>query len=863
MRVMLTQMNLRPALWASYCTRSGKVPWTRALGRMLAASLAAGACAGHLPAAERADGPAAADRAAAGGTVVHPNLWPRAAPALKPDPALEARVSELLGGLTLEQKVGQLIQPDIASIAPADLHQFAPGSILNGGNSSPDGDEFAPPRKWLELADRFYDASVDPSHGPHPIPTMWGVDAVHGHNNIVGATIFPHNIGLGATRDPKLLRRIGEITAVEVRATGLDWSFGPTLAVVQDIRWGRSYESYSENPDLVREYASAILLGLQGVPGTPSFLDASHVLATPKHFVGDGGTGGRDQGDNLASEEELRDIHARGYPAAITAGAQTIMASFSSWHGVKLSADKELLTDVLKERMGFDGFVVGDWNAHGQVPGCTKFNCPAVINAGMDMFMAPDSWRELYANTLAQARSGVIPETRLNDAVRRILRVKVRAHLFEEGRPSSRPLAGRFDLLGSPEHRAVAREAVRESLVLLKNAHHLLPLSPHAHVLVAGDGADDVAKQCGGWTITWQGTGVANKDFPHGESIFSGIRTAVTSAGGTAELAVTGDFQVRPDVAIVVFGENPYAEFQGDIPTAEYSPGAKPDLALLKKLRARGIPVVSVFLSGRPLWVNPEINASDAFVAAWLPGSEGGGIADVLFRKPGGEVRYDFHGKLSFSWPRTPQQTMAIRSPADGSALFPYGYGLRYHDNGELKALPEDSGAVGVAAVDTRVFFTAGRATTGWRWAAGEGGVGVTGADKSAQEDARALRWTGVGAAWTGIAGDSPIDLQREANGQLSLALDYRVDAPVSAKVALRVGCGAGCGGSVAIDRALALAQTGQWTHLKVPLICFAQAGADLGHVTLPFAVESADHTAISVANIRLESGTDNVMACP
>src|SRR6185312_1245157 len=423
--------------------------------------------------------------------------------------------------------------------------------------------EFAPPSKWLALADRFYDASLDAAHGPHPIPTIWGTDAVHGHNNIVGATIFPHNIGLGAARDPRLLRRIGEITALEVRATGLDWSFGPTLAVVQDIRWGRSYESYSEDPAIVREYASAMLTGLQGKPGTAQFLDAAHVIASPKHFIGDGGTGGKDQGDNLASEEQLRDIHNAGYPPAITAGAQIVMASFSSWRGVKMVADKELLTDVLKGRMGFDGFVVGDWNAHGQAPGCTTSNCPGVVNAGLDMYMAPDSWKPLYANTLAEARSGEISKVRLDDAVRRILRVKLRAHLFDEGRPSSRPFAGHFELLGAPGHRAVARQAVRESLVLLKNAHHLLPLAPHSHVLVAGDGADNIGKQCGGWTITWQGTGVSNKDFPHGESVYGGIRDAVTRAGGTVELSVAGEFKTRPDVAIVVFGENQYAEFQG------------------------------------------------------------------------------------------------------------------------------------------------------------------------------------------------------------------------------------------------------------------------------------------------------------
>lgn len=808
---------------------------------------------------------AAAGAAEADERLVHPERWPSAAPALASDPALESRLSELIGAMTPEEKVGQIIQADIASISPEDLRHFALGSILNGGNSSPNGDEFASPSEWLALADRFYDASMDASHGPHPIPILWGTDAVHGHNNIVGATLFPHNIGLGATRDPSLMRQIGEITAREVRATGLDWSFGPTLAVVQDIRWGRSYESYSENPRVVREYASAIILGLQGLPGTPQFLDASHVLASPKHFVGDGGTGGKDQGDNLSSEEQLRDIHAAGYPPAIAAGAQTVMASFSSWHGMRLSGDRELLTEILKGRMAFDGFVVGDWNAHGQVPGCTKFDCPAVINAGIDMFMAPDSWRELYTNTLAQARSGVIPQARLDDAVRRILRVKLRAHLLEEGRPSSRPLAGHFDLLGAPAHRAVARQAVRESLVLLKNAHRLLPLSPHTRVLVAGDGADNIGKQCGGWTITWQGTGVANKDFPHGESIYAGIQEAVSSAGGTTELSVNGDFKTRPDVAIVVFGENPYAEFQGDLATVEYSSGDKSDLRLLRKLRAQGVPVVSVFLSGRPLWMNAEINASDAFVAAWLPGTEGGGIADVLFRKPDGTVRFDFHGKLSFSWPRTPLQTVAnIGAPSGPEAerpLFAYGYGLRYADNGDLKLLPEDAGTAAASTVDTHVFFDAGRAHAGWSWVS-EGPLSSVAVDKSAQEDAKLIRWSGTGPAWAGLTGGTAIDLQREANGQLSLALDYKVDSPVMTKVDLRVGCGKSCQGAVPIAHALAASHAGQWTHLKVPLVCFSRAGADLGRVTTPFAVQAAGRLTLSVANVRLESGMEGVTSC-
>lgn len=383
--------------------------------------------------------PAVAEPAA----TVHPALWPEVPPAIAPDAALEARIGKLLGEMTLEQKVGQLIQADIGSITPDDLRHYPLGSILNGGSSSPGNNEFAPPSEWLTLADRFYEASMDPSHGPNPIPTMWGTDAVHGHNNLVGATIFPHNIGLGAAHDPRLIREIGAVTASEVRATGMEWTFGPTLAVVRDTRWGRTYESYSEEPQIVREYSGEMVLGLQGRPGTPEFLDSDHVIATAKHFVGDGGTGGRDQGDNRASEIELRDIHFVGYPPAVSAGVQAVMASFSSWQGSKMHGNRDLLTGVLKQRLHFDGLVVGDWNGHGQVPGCTNVSCAAAINAGMDVIMAPDSWKQLYANTLAQARAGEIPIARIEDADRRILRVKLRAHLFDEGRPSSRSLAGK------------------------------------------------------------------------------------------------------------------------------------------------------------------------------------------------------------------------------------------------------------------------------------------------------------------------------------------------------------------------------------------------------------------------------------
>jgi beta-glucosidase len=631
----------------------------------------------------------AADRKAA--SAVHPERWPKLHPPLARDPLLEARIDQLLSRLTPAQKVGQLIQADIGSITPDDLRHYPLGSILNGGNSSPRDDKLAAPSEWLSLADRFYDAST--ADAPGGMPVLWGTDAVHGHNNIPGATLFPHNIGLGAARDTGLIRRIGEITALEVRVTGLDWVFSPTVAVARDARWGRTYESYGENAGLVREYAAAMVEGLQGVPGSAQFLDAAHVLATPKHFLGDGGTGGgHDQGDNRALESELRDIDAAGFEAGITAGAQTVMASYSSWQGLKMHGNRALLTDVLKGRMGFDGLLIGDWNGHAQLPGCTAVRCAPAVNAGIDVLMAPDGWRELHANLLAQMGSGEIPAARLDDAVRRVLRVKLRAHLDSEGRPSSRPFAGHYELLGAPAHRAIARQAVRESLVLLKNRHHLLPLSPRANVLVAGDAADSVARQSGGWTIDWQGT-EPNQDFPHAETIYAGIAQCVQAAGGSATLSTEGDFTSRPEVAIVIFGEHPYAEFQGDVPTLEYSPGDKHDLALLRRLRAQGIPVVAVFLSGRPLWVNAELNAADSFVAAWLPGLEGGGVADVLFRSVEGGVRYDFRGRLSFSWPSSPRPPAVGRRPGE-RARFPYGYGLSFGDDGDLPRLPEsDPGA--------------------------------------------------------------------------------------------------------------------------------------------------------------------------
>ena len=495
--------------------------------------------------------------------VAHPQAWPVARSPGLVDPRTEAFVAGLIGRMSLEEKVGQLVQGDISSIKPEDLRTYPLGSILAGGDSPPlNAPDRSPAAAWLQTTRAFRAVSLEARPGHTPIPVMFGVDAVHGDNNVVGATLFPHNIGLGAMNDPAVMRRIGEATARETAAAGIDWAFGPTLAVVRDDRWGRTYEGYSEDPQIVAAYAAQMVAGLQGPPARWPALQKGHVAASAKHFLGDGGTeAGKDQGDNRQDEADLVRLNAPGYVAAVDAGVMTVMASFSSWQGVRLHANESLLTGVLKTRMGFDGFVVGDWNAQGQVPGCTNESCPQAISAGVDMVMAADSWKGFYRNTLAQARSGEIPMARIDDAVRRILRVKVKAGLF-----GSRPLEGQLSEVGSLEHRALARAAVRGSLVLLKNNGALLPIRGSARVLVAGDGADNVAKQAGGWTLSWQGTGNRPQDFPNAQSIWSGIRGAVTSAGGQAELSPDGSFTQRPDVAIVVFGEDPYAEFQGDRP---------------------------------------------------------------------------------------------------------------------------------------------------------------------------------------------------------------------------------------------------------------------------------------------------------
>lgn len=787
---------------------------------------------------------AAPEQAGTEAAAVHPELWPAAkSPAAITDAKTEAAIDTLIAKMTVEQKVGQLVQGDISTITPKDLETYPLGSILAGGNSGPNGNERSSAADWAKLVGEFRAVSLRPQANGVAIPIIFGVDAVHGHNNIPGATLFPHNIGLGAARDPELIQRIGAVTAAEIAGSGIEWTFAPTLAVPQDLRWGRSYEGYAADPKLIADYAKAMVLGLQGPLVAGKTVDATHVAATAKHFLADGGTfEGKDQGDARIDEQELIAKHALGYPAAIDAGTLTVMASFSSWQGVKHHGNKGLLTDALKDKMGFAGFVVGDWNGHGQVAGCSVTDCAQSINAGLDMFMAPDSWKGLYETTLAQAKDGRISAARLDDAVRRILRVKYKLGLFDAGHGSRGDLAA----VGAPAHLEVAREAVAKSLVLLKNNGSVLPIKPGAKLLVAGPGADNMAMQSGGWTISWQGTDVTHADFPNGQTIWEALNKAVGEAGGKATLSADGSFAEKPDVAIVVFGEEPYAEFQGDVPTLDYQPAEAKDLATLRKLKAAGIPVVALFLSGRPLFTNPEINAADAFVAGWLPGSQAVGIADVLVAGKDGKTARGFTGKLPFAWPAD------ARSPVE-KPQFAVGYGLAYGDKTAVPQLSEAPGVDIAGMLNVEKYFSGGRAQAPWTLsivdAGGSRQVGSASVDSSygllrtrsvdvkAQEDGKSFVWSGP--ASFNLSGPNA-DLSRQLNNSFALRLDWRVDAVGQGPVRIALG-----GATFDISAMVSGAPKGQVSTIKLPLRCFADAGADLTRVAQ--AVTLAGDTGLAV----------------
>jgi len=580
-----------------------------------------------------------------------------------------ARIDALLEKMTLEQKVGQLIIADISSLVPEELSSYPLGAVLAGGNSAPSGQRFTDMDGWLSFADDLYSASEN-YEAEVFVPPLFGIDALHGHNNVLGAVVFPHNISLGAVNDRQLTHKIGSATARALAATGHDWTFAPTVAVAQDMRWGRTYESYSSDPARVHALTKAFVRGIQS-ENTGNGM----ILATAKHFIADGGTvNGKDQGDTRISETDLASIHGPGFFAALDEGVATIMASYSSWNNQKLHGHEYLLQTILKERLAFDGFVVGDWDAHAQLEGCTPSDCASSINAGVDMLMAPNEWKLLFASLLEHVKQGEITSERLNDAARRILAVKLRSGLLDSKIPSQRKGAGDTTAIDGPEIRALAREAVRSSQVLLKNDNNILPIRNLSKISVIGVGADDIPIQCGGWCLSWQSDGLTRDNFTQGKTILDGIRAH--AAIENIEIIYDGEGQdhQETDLAIVVLHTKPYAEYYGDIKKLEIPNYNEEALKAISYYHSIQTPVVTILISGRPLWTEDQITLSSAFIASWLPGTQGDGIADILFGKTLDGTPVNLTGKLPFPWLRDNSFRPTLEQPA----LFDVDYGLEY-----------------------------------------------------------------------------------------------------------------------------------------------------------------------------------------
>lgn len=567
---------------------------------------------------------------------------------------IDERVNKLLSQMSLEEKIGQMTQVERNSLDRIeDIRDFYIGSLLSGGGSAPSNNTA---QGWADMYDTYQAYAVTTRL---KIPLIYGIDAVHGHNNVKNAVIFPHNIGLGCTRNPALVEQAATIIAKEVAATGIDWTFSPCIAVARNERWGRTYESFGETPELAVMMAEAKIKGYQ-----QGDLSANtSVLACAKHFIGDGGTvDGDDQGNTICDEQTLRQLHLPGYIAAIQQGVGSIMVSYSSWNGQKLHSHKYLLTDVLKNELGFKGFLISDYAAIDQIPGDFASDIEISINAGLDMIMVPDRYKEFISILRTLVNNGKVPMSRIDDAVRRILKVKMQMGLFE------RPLTNRSltPSLGSAAHREVARECVRQSLVLLKNSNSVLPLSKNlTRIHVTGKNSNDIGNQCGGWTISWQG---GSGEITHGTTILEAIQNTVSTSTQVTH-SIDGSGAAGADVGVVVIGETPYAEYNGDREDLSLS---SEDLLAINRLRNAGVPVVVILVSGRPMLIEPTLNNVDVFIAAWLPGTEGQGVADVLFGD------YNPTGKLSHSWPRSMSQIPVNNGDINYDPLFPYGYGLSY-----------------------------------------------------------------------------------------------------------------------------------------------------------------------------------------
>ncbi len=577
--------------------------------------------------------------------------------------SVEARVQDLLNQMTLDEKIGQLVQAEREAFSDiTDIRTYGLGSLLSGGGSVPSPNTGS---AWADMYDNFQQQAM--ATRLH-IPLIYGVDAVHGHNNVKDAVIFPHNIGLGCTRNPDLVKDAARVTALEIMGTGINWTFAPCIAVVRDERWGRTYEGFGETPELVSSMGAAAIKGFQG----DSLAGKNSIVACAKHYIGDGGTtNGDDQGNTLVDEATLRQLFLPPYIDAVNAGVGTVMASYSSWNGAKMHGHKYLLTDVLKTELGFDGFVVSDYAGIDQLPGNYESQVEASINAGVDMVMLPFNYKEFTQTVKTLVAQNRIPISRINDAVSRILRIKFRAGLFEH------PYSDRTytNQIGSDAHRQVARQCVRESIVLLKKKDNVLPLLKDGmKIHVAGKNADDIGNQCGGWSITWQGS---SGNITKGTTVLIAIRNAVNTS--TVTYSIDGSGVGDADIAVAVIGETPYAEGQGDRDNLSFS---KEDIETVRRLKETGIPVVVIVISGRPMLLNPILPFSDAIIAAWLPGTEGEGVSDILFGD------YQPSGLLSNSWPADMASVPVNFGDNDYNPLFPYGHGITSLDDSQAGSAP-------------------------------------------------------------------------------------------------------------------------------------------------------------------------------
>ncbi|KJF95343.1 glycoside hydrolase family 3 protein [Photobacterium angustum] len=854
--------------------------------------------------------------------------WPSIKSAIPKNQNIEDEVANIVSQMTLEEKIGQMIQPDLREITPQEAAEYKIGSILNGGGAWPNNNKHASAEDWAKEADKYW-LAVKGAYEDRPfnIPFMWATDAVHGDNNVFRATVFPHNIGLGAAHDPELIEQIGAATAEEITATGLDWTFAPTVTTPRDYRWGRVYEGYSEDPEIVWKYAGKMVKGLQGdVEGLKS---DKHVLSNVKHWVGDGGTtDGVDRGENHYTEEYLRNIHATGYFSGLKAGAQVVMSSFNSWHNEanydmdendnitynkKIHGSKYLITDVLKNQLGFDGLVVTDWNGQGEVSGCTASDCPAAVNAGNDIFMVTSraDWQSFYNNTIEEVNKGIIPMERIDDAVTRILRVKMRAGLWNKPMPSERSNAGNEGILGSEAHRSIARKAVSESLTLLKNDENTLPLANDAQYLITGSAMDNIQKQTGGWSITWQGGENTMDDFPGAQTMLMALKQQVGEENVTTDINMA---DTEKTTAIVVIGEDPYAEMMGDIKSSQtldfstIKPSYKEDLETILDLKSRGFKVVTVFYSGRPLYVNEIINNSDAFIAAWLPGTEAGGITDVLFAKGGA----DFNGRLSYSWPNTKCSTTINRhapnivdyatpemeQDIDGehAPLFPYGYGLSYNGGSDIKPLTDDLDNLDLdprnwgcgqdkpddgKATDPLELF--GKSSTqeyiakidgqanGWNAINvsinGETSIGsitTKPITREFQQDTLNVNFSGetdefidnsAAELFLEAPDGSKTDRNAYLNAESTLQFDVAMIEKAPEDFKLSMHCEWPCHGEVNISKVMPQPVTNpgknDYTTIKIPLKCFEDSGENFANLNRPFLIYSTQKANFNIGNIR------------